>query len=158
MEYVHAVYCNSHLPLSPVIRMVTNGRWSHVALMSDAGHVLEATGSHGVVETPLEDLIKRSSEYCIVRRLVPDGTHAKLVAVGRTQLGKKYDWWGIFGLSLNRDWQNDENWWCSEYFAWKFDQVGVPLVRASAVHRVTPEDMWKLPWEVVYASHGGIET
>lgn len=149
MEYVHAVFCNSHLPLSPIIRMVTRGRWSHIALMSDASHVLEAVGAHGVVETSLEDLIKRSSEYCIVRIPVPDGTHAKLVEVGRTQLGKDYDWWGIVGLSINRDWQDESDWWCSEYFAWMFDKVGVPLIRATAVHSVTPEDLWKLPFEVV---------
>lgn len=29
---------------------------------------------------------------------------------------------------------------------------GSPLIRASAVHRITPEDLWKLPLEVMYSS------
>lgn len=152
IEQVYLVFCNSRLPLSPIIRMVTRGRWSHIALMCDANTVLEATGSHGVGKTPLESLIARSTEYCIVEVNVPRGTHAKLCRAGSTQLGKKYDWWGIVGLSLNRDWQDPTDWWCSEYVAWMFEQAGSPLIRADAVHRVTPEDLWKLPFKVVYSS------
>lgn len=152
IEQVYLVFCNSRMPLSPIIRMVTNGRWSHVALLSDANAVLEATGSHGVGKTPLESLVARSTEYCIVEVNVPRGTFNKLKKAGESQLGKKYDWWGILGLSLNRDWQENSNWWCSEYVAWMFEQAGSPLVRADAVHRVTPEDLWKLPFKVVYSS------
>lgn len=152
MEQVYLVFCNSKLPLSPIIRAVTRGRWSHVALICDAASVLEATGAHGVTKTPLEALIKRSTEHCIVEVDVPRGTFNKLKTAGQSQLGKKYDWWGILGLSLNRDWQDNANWWCSEYVAWMFEQAGSPLIRASAVHRVTPEDLWKLPLKVVYSS------
>ena len=151
-ELVYAVFCNSRLPLSPIIRAVTRGRWSHIALLCDANTVLEATGAHGVTKTPLDKLIARSTEYCIVEIPVPAGTFPKLVAAGQTQLGKKYDWWGILGLSLNRDWQDEADWWCSEYVAWMFEKVSVPLIRADAVHRVTPEDLWKLPFKVVYSS------
>lgn len=152
IEQVYLVFCNSRLPLSPIIRVVTRGRWSHVALMSDANTVLEATGAHGVGKTPLESLIARSTEYCVVEVNVPRGTFAKLKKAGETQLGKKYDWWGILGLSLNRDWQDDTDWWCSEYVAWMFEKANFPLIRAEAVHRVTPEDLWKLPFKVVYSS------
>jgi hypothetical protein len=31
-------------------------------------------------------------------------------------------------------------------------QAGAPMIRAEAVHRVTPEDLWKLPLKVVYSS------
>lgn len=152
MEQVYLVFCNSRLPLSSLIRAVTRGRWSHVALMCDAATVLEATGAHGVTKTPLDKLIERSTEYCIVEVNVPRGTFQKLKTAGQSQLGKKYDWWGILGLSLNRNWQDPSDWWCSEYVAWTFEQAGSPLIRAEAVHRVTPEDLWKLPLKVVYSS------
>ena len=74
MEQVYLVFCNSKLPLSPIIRAVTRGRWSHVALICDAASVLEATGAHGVTKTPLDTLIKRSTEHCIVEVDVPRGT------------------------------------------------------------------------------------
>ena len=152
MEQVYLVFCNSRLPLSPLIRAVTHGRWSHVALMCDAATVLEATGAHGVTKTPLDKLVERSTEYCIVEVNVPRGTFQKLKTAGQSQLGKKYDWWGILGLSLNRNWQDPSDWWCSEYVAWVFEQAGSPLIRAEAVHRATPEDLWKLPFRVVYSS------
>lgn len=152
MEQVYLVFCNSKLPLSPIIRAVTRGRWSHVALMCDAATVLEATGAQGVTKTPLDKLVERSTEYCIVEVNVPRGTFNKLKTAGQSQLGKKYDWWGILGLSLNRNWQDPSDWWCSEYVAWMFEQAGSPLIRAEAVHRVTPEDLWKLPLKVVYSS------
>lgn len=75
-----------------------------------------------------------------------------MLAAASSQLGKPYDWWGILGLSLRRDWQDPSNWWCSEYALWIFARGGVPLLRSFAIHRGTPEDLWKLPLEVVYSS------
>lgn len=59
---------------------------------------------------------------------------------------------GVLGLAIRRDWQDDTNWWCSEYAPWIFQKGNFPLIRASAVHRITPEDLWKLPLEVMYSS------
>lgn len=152
MEQVYLVFCNSKLPLSPVIRAVTWGRWSHVALLVDAATVIEATGADGVHATPLSKLMERSTEFCIVEVDVPRGTSDPIKAAIRSQLGKDYDWWGIAGLSIRRDWQDPANWWCSELVAWAFQQGGAPLFRADALHRITPHDLWKLPFKVVYSS------
>lgn len=151
MEQVYLVFCNSKLPLSPVIRAVTWGRYSHVALMVDANTVVEATGGGGVQATPLEKLMARSMDFCIVEVNVPRGTSDKVKAAVRSQLGKPYDWWGIAGLSIRRDWQDSTNWWCSELVAWAFQEAGAPLFRPDALHRITPQDLWKLPFKVVYS-------
>jgi len=152
MASAYLIFCNSRLPLSPIIRAVTWGRWSHVAVSFDLRGVYEATGQHGVTLTPLESLISRSTEYCVVRVEVPEDSLKVLISAAAGQLGKPYDWWGIFGLALKRDWQDPTNWWCSEYAAYIFAKADLPLLRSSAIHRATPEDLWKLPLEVVYSS------
>lgn len=150
MAKVLGFFCNSRLPLSPLIRAVTWGRWSHVALSLDGGEtVYEATGQHGVTLTPVSALIARSSEFRVVEIDVPDEVVPRLKAEAIKELGKGYDWMGIFGIAIHRDWQNDQDWWCSEYFAIIFQRAGTPLVRAEAVHRVTPQDIWKLPFPTI---------
>ncbi len=58
-----------------------------------------------------------------------------------SQVGKPYDWKGIFAfVSHNRDWQEDDAWFCSELVAFSFEQAGFPLVRDVA-YRITPRDL-----------------
>lgn len=72
---------------------------------------------HGVSRQPLADVLKT---YRIVARRdydVPD-IEAGL-AWSRMQVGKKYDFKGAFGISLDpdREWLEDDKWFCHELSA-----------------------------------------
>ena len=60
----------------------------------------------------------------------------------QTQCGKPYDWTAITGLALNRNWREDDSWFCSELVAAAFEKVGAPLFNPDlCAWRVTPRDI-----------------
>lgn len=99
---------------SLLIRAASWSSWSHVALiMEDGVTVIDAAFLRGgVTEHPLIDLTATASKYAIREFSCPDPAAA--YAFARSQKGKPYDWTGVLGLGLHRDWQQDDAWWCSE--------------------------------------------
>ena len=70
-----------------------------------------------------------------------------VIAAAESQIGKPYDWLGVLGIGLHRDWQEPDRWFCSEMAAWAFQQAGRPLFRPDALYRITPQHFWMLPYE-----------
>lgn len=90
------------------------GQWSHVAgILASGEHVVEATALHGVTHTPLEDVIRRSSEWAIVDREVQDKEAGDRWAL--STVGGNYDWLGAVGTPWGRSWQSPDRWFCSEH-------------------------------------------
>jgi uncharacterized protein YycO len=61
-----------------------------------------------------------------------------------TQVGKPYDFSAITGIVLNRDWHNENKWFCSELLVVAFEKAGAPILStrpSSAFWRVTPRDL-----------------
>lgn len=59
-----------------------------------------------------------------------------------TQVGKPYDWRAILGMAADRNWREDDAWFCSELVAMAFEQAGSPLFNPDMqVWRVTPRDV-----------------
>lgn len=143
MEEVTVIFSKSYLPFSVLIRMFTFSKWSHVGIV-DGTRVIESTGKHGVSEGSLFSFIDRNHAYATRKFTVTKEQKQIILDTMRSQIGKKYDFRAIFGMPFKRDWQEDDCWFCSELIAYAFDKAGVPLVSKNAVHRVTPEDIWKL--------------
>lgn len=72
-----------------------------------------------------------------------------LLAAARTQLGKPYDVFGALGVGFRRNWQETDRWFCSELIAYAFQESGHPLFRPESLYRISPEDLWTLPFQVV---------
>lgn len=121
------------------IRFVTWGTWSHVAIQTSAGTVLQASWPHGVEEITFAEFLTRASHWVAVAVEVPDPM--AVIRWARSQRGKPYDLWGAIGLGLHRDWQADESWWCSEFVEMALAQGGRARFRAG-LSRVTPEHSW----------------
>ena len=136
MEYVTLIFSKSKSPLSLLIRFVTWSNWSHVGIV-DGDKVIEASGKHGVIETPIEEFKKRYSSWELTEAPVINAKSA--IVEARTYIGKKYDWLAIFGIWLRTGWDNKDRWVCSELYA----QVS-GIVRHERVSRFTPEDCWKI--------------
>jgi hypothetical protein len=59
----------------------------------------------------------------------------------RTQAGKKYDYSAIFGIFLDRNWRDENRFFCSELTTLAFEKAGCPILNPAApVYRITPRD------------------
>lgn len=145
MSRVQLLFTTTNLPLSLLIRAHSGGPFSHVALV-DGDRVIEAAAGHGVREASLDTALARSHRAALMS--VPCQSAAAVLAAARSQIGKRYDWTGIAGFGLNRDWQESDAWFCSELAAWSFNAAGQPLIRADSVHAVAVQHLWVLPHAV----------
>ncbi|TCP13774.1 permuted papain-like amidase YaeF/Yiix C92 family enzyme [Crenobacter luteus] len=145
MSVVQLIFTATPGPISWLIRARAGGPFSHVALV-DGEHVVEAVAGKGVVRRTLAEALAGVSRWALMT--VPHASPEEVLAAARSQLGRPYDWSGIAGVGVDRDWQEPDSWFCSELVAWAFEQAGTPLVRADAVSRVTPQNLWVLPHPV----------
>lgn len=143
MKSIDLLFCtNPTNPLSWLIRAGSWSKWSHVAII-DGDDVIEAIALHGVVTTPLATRQAEDRSWQVVT--LPCADPQAVIAAARSQIGKPYDYTGVLGIGLHRDWQESDAWFCSELVAWSFEQGGSPLFRAGASKRVTPQDVWMAP-------------
>lgn len=68
MNNIYLAYSTSHLPLSPLIKLVTWSKYSHIAIIINDKWVMHSD-FNGVHIEPLEDLLGRSKTYMIVATL-----------------------------------------------------------------------------------------
>lgn len=130
-------FSKSRNPFSWLIRKFTWSDWSHVDVVLPSGKLLGAT-SGGVGLREPED-VKQSIRFKI------DAPITALEKIA-SQIGKPYDWRGVFGLWLKRDWQENDSWFCSELVAWAFKEAGKPLLRTEHLERITPRDLLLSPY------------
>ena len=144
MTGVGVVFCRRRHPGSALLRVALWSAWSHCALI-DGDDVIEATAFHGVRRRPLLDLQREASQYAIVQ--IPAADPRAVLDAAASQLGKGYDWLGVFGIGARRKWQDDDAWFCSELVAWAFEAAKQPLVRVHA-WRITPRDLYLPIWSL----------
>lgn len=146
MDSVRVLFTRRHHPGSLAIRAFTWSAWSHVDLLDDSTGQPELVGAvapSGVVVEPLAYRLQKASRAALVEFRV--GSAAAVLAAARSQVGKPYDWSGVAGLvTRSRDWQGEEDWFCSELVAWALGQGGLPLFREELVGRITPQHLWML--------------
>lgn len=121
---------------SKAIRFFTWSWASHVDFVLPDDKLLGALATQDGGGVRLHD----AKDYTRIERYQVDAP-VDIIDIARTQLGKPYDWAGIFGLVLrDRDWESDDKWFCSELVAWAFKQGGYPLLNETSF-RITPRDL-----------------
>ena len=135
---MRVIFCRASDPISWAVRLVTWSEWSHVGIV-DGSHVIEAWFPY-VRVSKLADVIRAHS--AIAYKDIYCKSPHKAIEAAASQVGKPYDIKGIIGLPLNRNWQDDDSWCCSELVAWSFLQGGTRLF--PDIHRVTPGMLWKI--------------
>jgi uncharacterized protein YycO len=135
--------------VSSLIRFQTWSKYSHVATMLDDGSIIEAwpgVGVHRMLKLPhgasgidfFEPLITSHERNTITRFLI-------------AQIGKPYDWRGVFQFVLREHVHTHNRWFCSDLVAAAFNFVDVPLLNlpyykispamvsySTRLHRVEP--------------------
>lgn len=133
-------FATGHGLASALIRAETWDWCSHVSFKLEDGSLLDATSMNGVSIRHVKDdpsTTAQCYEFVGDPHVVDDA-----VRWARTQLGKPYDWTGILGLTFrDRNWHEDDSWFCSELVAEAFEQAGTPLLDLPDCYRITPRDL-----------------
>lgn len=127
---------------SYAVRLFSWSGWSHVSTIIDDTYAIEAISNGGVVKTPIQDIISKSSNHKILEVNIKN-TETFYNAI-TSQLGKPYDTSAIFGFVFHRNWQDDSDWFCSELPAWATNQCGEPVFNNNEIYKVLPEDWNKI--------------
>lgn len=131
---------------SLLIRTATWSDWSHVQVFKDDNTLIGASWPHGVVTEILADRLALASKASVM--IIPTSDEPSALAFLEAQLGQPYDTVGMLGLAIHRDWQEANAWWCSELVAAVVQAGGTKLFRDGVIKRITPQDLWKLPYDV----------
>lgn len=85
--------------ISWVVMYYTSGIWSHTAIVSENGHVIDATLA-GVVEHPFNDYIDGQSFISVRTFKIPLSQFQKdsILQFMRSQIGAGYNWMGVVRL------------------------------------------------------------
>ncbi len=142
MSTVELLFSRRHAPTAPLLRLFAWSAWSHVALLTSEDTAIEAVAFDGVREIGRSEAIAIASRWEVVR--LPCADPAAAVAAARSQIGRPYDWLGVAGIGLRRDWRDDSRWFCSELVAWAIEQGGTRLFRPNRIQRVTQEHLYML--------------
>ena len=121
---------------SKAIQFFTWSWASHVDFVLPNGKLFGALATQDGGGVRLHD----AENYSRIERFQVDAPES-IIDIAMTQAGKPYDWAGIFGLVLReRNWEDDDKWFCSELVAWSFKQGGFPLLNETT-SRITPRDL-----------------
>lgn len=123
-----------------LIRLFTFSKWNHSALyFEDENIVVDAIVKGGVRVRPYSTFAKLFPKHIIIDVDVPDYMSAKRFALA--QVGKPYDWTAIISLVLQRKWDEEDSWFCSELVEATIKAGGRQRFRAE-VNKITPQQNW----------------
>ena len=135
---VWLIFTRNHSPTSLLVRAFCWSAWSHVGIVV-GDDVLQVTPAGGVHLAPLRAVKAGASRWEMAR--LAFASPEKVTAIACSQIGKRYDWRGVFGLWMRRKLQREDRWFCSELIAWAADVAGEPVFRARP-WRITPRDLY----------------
>lgn len=138
---IKLLFSRRNHPGSWLIRAVSWSEWSHVEIILPDGRLLGAAAPQGVGLSTYEERMAIAAHAAIM--YFPGNMDAAM-AWGETQLRKPYDYLGVIGLGLHRDWEEDDKWWCSEFAGEFLVQGGFAPFRPEAIRRLTPQHLWML--------------
>lgn len=108
------------------IRRFEGGDFNHTGFILPNGEIIETTAELGVHKRAnIDCVVKRSIAVVQYNILIPNEEAG--LAFLNAQIGKKYDKLAIFGILLQRDWEDDSQWYCSELLAAWYKAVGLAI-------------------------------
>jgi len=144
---IYILFSTTDNLFSKVIKFMTWSRFSHVEWVTERGTVFGADALNGVCEVGLSERIKRASCLSLHALTMDEMQEQSFINFMEAQRGKPYDWSGIFGGALRRQWASPDKWFCSELVAAACASAGRPLLRIqeNQYNRVTPQDVYHSP-------------
>lgn len=129
--------------ISWLIRWQTRSEYSHAALMLPDGSVVEAWQGAGVRRTWLRDWC--GVDVFSVHGMTPEQWQSA-IGYARAQIGKGYDYRGVFRFLSRRLVPNNDLWFCSELVFRALEVAGVRLLRDVTAGEVSPGMLARSPF------------
>jgi hypothetical protein len=127
--------------MSNLIKFFTRGKYNHAAIQLSDGSIYEATTGDGVRKIGEGDLNLEYNNYVIDYYGAEVGQEDELRAFLEKQLGKKYDYWMVFGFVIyktSEDRKSSERWFCSELVLASLNKIGYRLFNCEP-WKISPE-------------------
>lgn len=135
---VSVIYLKDRGIVAWLIRLLTLGKWNHCGIV-DGDQVIHATYAKGVHISMVSDIGVNAIEICYVNF----EANRRAIDFARKQIGKKYDLTALFGMFLDRDWEDADSWFCSELVEASLAQGGRKRFR-SEINKITPQQSWSV--------------
>jgi hypothetical protein len=142
MGAIKLQFVTSRDPESWAIRTFQRGWCSHVDSVTDDGYLLGARSDGGVQIRP-----PNYEKFSRVERVVISVPYYKEKAYYdflKAQLGKPYDIKSIVAFAFNRDWREQDAWFCDELVAAGLEHAEVVRKLAPCVNRLDVRDVYLL--------------
>ena len=127
---------------SKFIRLVTWGNYSHVEALDKDGFLTGAEFPKGGVSQPYQKRFELATKCRLVKVDIAD-TEAFYKFL-YAQIGKPYDWKAIFGYLFRKNWDQDNEWFCSELIAKAAIEGKTPLATFKSF-KISPRDLLMNP-------------
>ena len=140
MIYLTLLYARSWTVGGALIRAAQwFGRYSHVAILTVDGTVIDSTAFHGVRETFYDEWAKRYSHIKTVRVECPSPDAG--ITWARSRVGAGYDYRAVANFILRKLGQDKARWHCVEFVETAVAMAGRARFRGDA-SRITPHQSY----------------
>jgi uncharacterized protein YycO len=145
MTKVQLCFSTSWGPVSTFLRFFTWSQISHVDFVVPEG--LLGAREMGVKIRPFGSI--KVTRDIIAYVVCTEDQAEQVLGFARAQIGKPYNWLGLLGFAVRRDFPSKKRWFCSELVIAAFEMAGIRLLNIKDVDRVTPEMLLNSPLVVV---------
>lgn len=114
------------------IKFMTWGEYSHVGVLTDEGTIIEAWHKGGVLENNLGNLPHTPGTMVDVFDVTIPINMRKFINGLREEVGKGYDFSGIWGFIGRNKSENPDKWFCSELVFAKLARAGCLALKCPA--------------------------
>lgn len=128
--------------VSTLIRWQTRGPISHIAIEIEPSHIIEAWQGDGVRRKQVTDW--SNVQAYKINGMTPEQGEALKVWLF-TQLGKKYDYKGVFGFVTRANQKDNKRWFCSELAFAGLQHVDINLFERTEPWEVSPSLLIRSP-------------
>jgi len=99
----------------------------------------------GVHFSTLKSFMSHASAYLVTELHEDTDRFDDLLNLAKRYEGTKYDLKGAVGLGVGENWQEDDAFWCSEWFAFKMKKIAMSFMRNDIEHRIDPRHCFLWP-------------
>ena len=124
-----------------LIQLFTRHWTNHVDLVLDNGDVISALPPFGVQRWPQSVLIGAGRHHDITLPCT-EAQRAHVLDFATRQVGKPYDYAGLFLFTLRPSWNDPSRWFCSELCAAALIDAGI-IAYPGRIARVSPGRLFK---------------